>query len=90
MTNIDINKVNNYIKNNKKVTIKKLAESFGVTYDKMYIFLRKNNIKLEKVISNRDEKVINIRNEKHLSYTQIGNMFGISRQRVEQIINRHN
>jgi len=84
-------KIDEYmIANKDNLTIEGLCEKFNVSIPTVYRHLQMNKLKVkkEKNIS-RMEEIRKLRNEGK-TYQEIGDAFGISRQRAEQIAKGHN
>ena len=84
-------KIDEYmIANKDNLTIEGLCEKFNVSIPTVYRHLQINGLKVKKERSN--QRTINMRKlrEEGKTYEEIGNIYGISRQRVEQIVNNHN
>lgn len=78
------------IQNKDDLKIEELCEKFNVSVPTVYRHLKMHNLKVKKVKSNeRMEEMCKLRAEGK-TYNEIGKIYGISRQRVEQIINNHN
>ena len=86
MNNLDI-----YIEENKNnLNIKEMVEKFNLSVPTVYRHLRLKGVKPKSNRSNdRLNEMHRLRSEGK-TYQEIGNIYGISRQRVEQIINNHN
>ena len=86
MNNLDI-----YIEENKNnLNIKEMVEKFNLSVPTVYRHLRMMNVKPKKNHSDKRLAEINKLRSEGKTYQEIGNVYGISRQRVEQIINQHN
>ena len=86
MNNLDI-----YIEENKdNVNIKEIAEKFNLSIPTIYRHLRMLGVKPKKNHSDKRLNDINKLRGEGKTYQEIGDIYGISRQRVEQIINGHN
>lgn len=86
MNNLDI-----YIEENKdNINIKEIAEKFNLSIPTIYRHLRMLGVKPKKNHSDKRLNDINKLRSEGKTYQEIGDIYGISRQRVEQIINEHN
>ena len=85
MNNLDI-----YIEENKdNINIEEIVKKFNISIPTVYRHLRMKGVKPKKNHSNeRLNEIYKLRSEGK-TYQEIGNIYGISRQRVEQIINGH-
>ena len=83
--------VNMFIEENKNnINVKEIAEKFNLSIPTVYRHLRMKGVKPKKNHSNeRLNEICKLRSGGK-TYQEIGNIYGISRQRVEQIINNHN
>ncbi len=80
-----------YIEENKNnINIKEIAEKFNLSIPTVYRHLRMMGVKPKKNHSDKRLNDINKLRSEGKTYQEIGNIYGISRQRVEQIINNHN
>jgi DNA-binding CsgD family transcriptional regulator len=80
-----------YIEENKNnINIKEIADKFNLSVPTVYRHLRMMGVKPKKNHSDKRLNDINKLRSEGKTYQEIGNIYGISRQRVEQIINRHN
>ena len=83
--------VNMFIEENKNnINVKEIAEKFNLSIPTVYRHLRMVGVKPKK--NHSDERLSNINKlrSEGKTYQENGNIYGISRQRVEQIINGHN
>ncbi len=86
MNNLDI-----YIEENKdNISVKEIAEKFNLSVPTIYRHLRMIGVKPKKNHSDKRLDDINKLRSEGKTYQEIGNIYGISRQRVEQIINNRN
>lgn len=86
MNNLDI-----YIEENKNnIIVKEIAEKFNLSVPTVYRHLRMVGIKPKKNHLDKRLNDINKLRSEGKTYQEIGDIYGISRQRVEQIINGHN
>lgn len=78
--------IDEYMKENAdNLNMEVLCEKFNVSIPTVYRHLKMNGLKIKKMKNlDRNNEMINMRNE-GLTYQEIANKFGISRQRVEQI-----
>jgi DNA-binding CsgD family transcriptional regulator len=83
--------IDEYIKaNSDNLTIEVLCEKFNVSIPTVYRHLRMNGAKVKKDKNlQRTEEMKQLRNEGK-TYQEIADQYGMSRQRVEQIIHDHN
>ena len=83
--------IDEYMNANKdNLKIEELCTKFNLSVPTVYRHLRMNGLKVKKnKNTNRMEEMRKLRNEGK-TYQEIGNTFGMSRQRVEQIIHGHN
>ena len=80
-----------YIEENKNnINIKEIADKFNLSIPTVYRHLRMMGIKPKKNHSDKRLNDINKLRSEGKTYQEIGNIYGISRQRAEQIINQHN
>lgn len=83
--------VNVFIEENKNnINVKEIAEKFNLSIPTVYRHLRMMNVKPKKNHSDKRLAEINKLRSEGKTYQEIGDVYGISRQRVEQIINQHN
>jgi DNA-binding CsgD family transcriptional regulator len=83
--------VNMFIEENKNnINVKEIAEKFNLSVPTVYRHLRMVGVKPKKNRSDKRLNDINKLRSEGKTYQEIGNIYGISRQRVEQIINNHN
>ena len=83
--------LDNYIEENKNnIDIKEIANKFNISVPTIYRHLRMFGVKPKKNHSDKRLNEINKLRSEGKTYQEIGNIYGISRQRVEQIINGHN
>ena len=84
-------KIDEYILANKEnLKIEDLCEKFNLSIPTVYRHLRMNGAKVKKEKNtHRMEEMQKLRDEGK-TYEEIGKIYGISRQRVEQIIHNHN
>lgn len=79
-----------YIEENKNnINIKEIADKFNLSIPTIYRHLRMMEVKPKKNHSDKRLNDINKLRSEGKTYQEIGNIYGISRQRVEQIINGH-
>lgn len=79
-----------YIEENKNnINIKEIADKFNLSIPTIYRHLRMMRVKPKKNHSDKRLNDINKLRSEGKTYQEIGNIYGISRQRVEQIINGH-
>ena len=85
MNDLDI-----YIEENKNnINIEEIVKKFNISVPTVYRHLRIKGVKPKKNHSNeRLNEICKLRSEGK-TYQEIGDVYGISRQRVEQIINGH-
>jgi DNA-binding CsgD family transcriptional regulator len=83
--------IDEYIKaNSDNLTIEVLCEKFDVSIPTVYRHLRMNGAKVKKDKNlQRTEEMKKLRDEGK-TYQEIADMYGVSRQRAEQIIHDHN
>lgn len=83
--------IDEYIKENSdNLKIETLVEKFNVSVPTVYRHLRMNGAKVKKDKNlQRTEEMKQLRNEGK-TYQEIADQYGMSRQRVEQIIHDHN
>ena len=83
--------IDEYIKANfDNLTIEVLCEKFDVSIPTVYRHLRMNGAKVKKDKNlQRTEEMKKLRDEGK-TYQEIADMYGVSRQRAEQIIHDHN
>ena len=83
--------IDEYIKaNSDNLKIETLVEKFNVSVPTVYRHLRMNGAKVKKEKNaERNTKIRKFR-EEGKTYEEIGAIFGVSRQRVEQIYKGHN
>ena len=83
--------IDEYIKaNSDNLKIETLVEKFNVSVPTVYRHLRMNGAKVKKDKNlQRTEEMKQLRNEGK-TYQEIADQYGMSRQRVEQIIHDHN
>ena len=83
--------IDEYIKaNSDNLKIETLVEKFNVSVPTVYRHLRMNGAKVKKDKNlQRTEEMKQLRNEGK-TYQEIADKYGMSRQRVEQIIHDHN
>lgn len=83
--------LDNYIEENKNnIDIKEIANKFNISVPTIYRHLKMMGVKPKKNHSDKRLNEINKLRSEGKTYQEIGNIYGISRQRVEQIINGHN
>ena len=83
--------LDDYIEENKNnIDIKEVAKRFNLSIPTVYRHLRMVGVKPKKNHSDKRLNDINKLRSEGKTYQEIGNIYGISRQRVEQIINGHN
>ena len=83
--------LDNYIEENKNnIDIKEIANKFNISVPTIYRHLKMMGVKPKKNHSDKRLNEINKLRSEGKTYQEIGNIYGISRQRVEQIINNHN
>ena len=74
------------IQNKDNLKIEELCKQFDVSVPTVYRHLRMHNLKVKKEKNTeRMEEMCRLRDEGK-TYNEIGKIYGISRQRVEQII----
>lgn len=83
--------IDEYIKaNSDNLTIEVLCEKFDVSIPTVYRHLKMNGAKVKKDKNlQRTEEMKKLRDEGK-TYQEIADMYGVSRQRAEQIIHDHN
>ena len=83
--------IDEYIKANKdNLTIESLSKMFNISVPTVYRHLKMNGAKVKKDKNlKRTEEIKKLRGEGK-TYEEIGAIFGVSRQRVEQIYKGHN
>lgn len=74
--------------NSDNISINELCEKFNLSVPTVYRHLRVKGIKIKRNDS-RLEKINELRKEGK-TYQEIGESFGLSRQRIEQLIHGHN
>lgn len=81
-------KIDEYmLANADNLTIEDLCEKFNVSIPTVYRHLRMLNLKVKKdKNSQRTMEIKKLRNDEGKTYQEIADMYGISRQRVEQIV----
>lgn len=80
-----------YIEENKNnIVIEEIVKKFNISVPTVYRHLRMMNVKPKKNHSDKRFNEINKLRSEGKTYQEIGDVYGISRQRVEQIINQHN
>ena len=83
--------LDNYIEENRNnINVKEIVEKFNLSVPTVYRHLRMMGVKPKKNHSDKRFNDINRLRNEGKTYQEIGNIYGISRQRVEQIINGHN
>lgn len=83
--------VDEYIEENKNnIVIDEVVKKFNLSVPTVYRHLRIMKVKPKKVHNDERLNEINKLRKEGKTYQQIGDVYGISRQRVEQIINGHN
>ena len=83
--------IDEYMNANKdNLKIEDLCEKFNLSTPSVYRHLRMNGLKVNK--TKKDSRLNEIKKlrEEGKTYQEIGNMYNISRQRVEQIIHGYN
>lgn len=70
--------------------VNEIAKKFKVSIPTVYRHLRAKGVKPKKNHINKRVNDINVLRAEGKTYQEIGEIYGISRQRVEQIINGHN
>jgi DNA-binding CsgD family transcriptional regulator len=79
-----------YIEENKNnINIEEIVKKFNISVPTVYRHLRMMNVKPKKNHSDKRLTEINRLRSEGKTYQEIGDVYGISRQRVEQIINQH-
>lgn len=83
--------IDEYIKaNSDNLTIEVLCEKFDVSIPTVYRHLKMNGAKVKKDKNlQRTEEMKKLRDDGK-TYQEIADMYGVSRQRAEQIIHDHN
>ena len=83
--------IDEYMNANKdNLKIEELCTKFNLSIPTVYRHLRMNGLKVKKnKNNNRMKEMQKLRNEGK-TYEEIGNMYGLSRQRIEQIVKGHN
>ena len=83
--------IDEYMNANKdNLKIEELCTKFNLSVPTVYRHLRMNSLKVKKERNiTRMEEMKKLRGEGK-TYEEIGAIFGVSRQRVEQIIHNHN
>ena len=80
-----------YIEENKSnITIDEIVKKFNISIPTVYRHLRLKGIKPKKTKNTKRFDEINQMRKEGKTYQEIGNIYGISRQRVEQIIHEYN
>ena len=81
-------KIDEYmLANADNLTIEDLCEKFNVSIPTVYRHLRMLGLKVKKdKNSQRTMEIKKLRNDEGRTYQEIADMYGISRQRVEQIV----
>ena len=84
-------KIDEYMLANKdNLTIESLCEKFNVSIPTVYRHLQMNGLKVKKEKNvERTMEMKKLRDEGK-TYQEIADMYGMSRQRVEQIVHDHN
>lgn len=86
-----MNDLDEYIlKNKDSIDVNELVEKFGLSVPTVYRHLSILNVKPSKNRNNQRREEFKALKDEGKTYQEIGNIYGISRQRVEQIINGHN
>ena len=84
-------KIDEYmIANKDNLTIESLCEKFNVSIPTVYRHLQMNGLKVKKEKNVERTSEIRKLREQGKTYEEIGNIYGISRQRAEQIYKGHN
>jgi DNA-binding CsgD family transcriptional regulator len=83
--------LDNYIADeNNVMDVNEIAKKFNVSIPTVYRHLRAKGVKPKKIRFNQRTDDIGKLRAEGKTYQEIGEIYGISRQRVEQIINGHN
>lgn len=86
-----MNDLDEYIMKNKdSINVNELMEKFGLSIATVYRHLSILKVKPNKTHNNQRREEFKALRDEGKTYQEIGDMYGISRQRVEQIINGHN
>lgn len=72
------------------LTIEGLVNKFKVSIPTVYRHMRLNGVKVRKEKRNQRREEMMVLKDSGKTYQEIADMYKISRQRVEQIINNHN
>ena len=83
--------IDEYIKaNSDNLTIEVLCEKFDVSIPTVYRHLKMNGAKVKKDKNLQRTEEMKKLSDEGKTYQEIADMYGVSRQRAEQIIHDHN
>ena len=79
------------VSDDKVLDVEAIAEQYNVSVPTVYRHMKMNGVKIhqEKAKIRRDE-MTKLYEKENMTYQQIGEKYGLSRQRVEQIIHGYN